>query len=233
MVDYCTSSVVFRDGLDLRFVKEMKVGKRKLYKVPRYIERKMLYKTDEFGSLVLNDVGKQVKKQLLSFDFKLSKLIKHNVDYLEFVKLNTSQNSDFSDGSNFDFIKSYLKGKSVEYYSAWQLAFSGTCFDQFDLYQYSKFVRMSDQDFIDYCRRLYDLRIDGYREDDQVFDEAFSFYHKKHELHYHMPEEYPLFESFSKLNALLLQYRHEASLLSYNEYMRQKKEKKRLKILIA
>lgn len=43
LVEYCKDDIVFKDGIDFNFLSDRNLGKKKLYQVPRYIKRKLLY----------------------------------------------------------------------------------------------------------------------------------------------------------------------------------------------
>lgn len=122
-----------------------------------------MYKIDEFGSLVLNDRGKEVKKMFFGFDEKLQLLEQHNHDLF--------QNPYFS--NYVDTFKHYLNGKSLRYFSAWQLSMIGSLVSSDDVYTLDAFVFRDENKFVDLCRKIYNARIDGYTVDDFFSEEGF------------------------------------------------------------
>ena len=90
---------------------------------------------------------------------------------------------------------------------------------------------MSEEEFCNYCRDLYNLRIEGYKDDDILFDIGFSCY--KNKLHYHTPEESIVYSDFQTLNNYLMTQRHRKSLDAFNKYLRDKSNRRLLKKLIA
>ena len=237
LLDYCGKDEVFRDGLNFQFVADLEKGKRKVYRVPRYIERKALYKVDtlyyvprdDFGdqqefsvpynTLVLNDRGKDVKRKF-GFDYKLEKLVKHNIDYL--------QNPDFAVLK--PEIDLYLNGHSMRYFSAWQLAFAGTCFSVPDSLRMQRCLQDEDR-FVDLCRDLYNSRIDGYSLDDKFFE--IGFYYDNTAPNYINFDDFYDFSCFNKINLLILHKRNELSVDAYNRYMADKEDRKKVKLMVS
>lgn len=248
--DYIKDDLPFRDGLDFRFVGDLRLGKRKVYKVPRYIERKLLYKDEPFyykkyddegeeidfwfvhHSQVLNDRGKSVKRDLLSFDYKLDELSKRNSDLLEFRKYNQFKviapdiKVDYS-----EHFKQLLCGKSIRYYSAWQLAFRGTVFGKDDLGIMLSLRNASEDTFINFCRNLYNMRVDGYFIDDFFSDIGFV-QDKNTPKHYNL-DDFSVFSCFYRLNSLLLRLKNKGSVNCYNNYRDSVLTRKKIKLLVV
>ena len=91
LVEYCKDDIVFKDGIDFNFLSDRNLGKKKLYQVPRYIKRKLLYDYDPITRLfTLNERGKSYNRHYVddiiadSVD-KLSKYI--SVDYINSKKI--------------------------------------------------------------------------------------------------------------------------------------------------
>lgn len=221
LIDFCNDDRVFKDGLNFKFVGDISLGKRKIYKVPRYIERKLLYKIDEFGSLVLNDRGKEVKKKYFGFDEKLQLLEQHNHDLLQSARFGRYKET-------FDY---YLHGKSVRYFSAWQLSMIGALVSSEDVYTLDVSVFNSEEKFVALCRTVYNARIDGYSPDDFYTD--IGFMDDKDCPKHENIESFSDFSLFNQLNLLLLQLRHEQSVLAFEDYMKDRQIRKHLKKLIV
>lgn len=237
LVDYCENDDVFRDGLNFKFKSDIEKGKRKIYKVPRYIERKLLYKvdslyyvpTDEFGeqldfsvrydTLVLNDRGKDVKTKF-GFDYKLDRLCKLNADLL--------QNPIFAE--THEDIRTYLNGHSIRYFSAWQLSFPGTCFSIPDSLRMQRCLQ-NEEKFVDLCRDLYYMRIQGYTNSDSFYD--LGFYYAKTPPKYINFDDFYDFSCFNKINVLLLRYRDSVSRDNFKKYLEDKERRKKLKLMIS
>lgn len=237
LVDYCKDDEVFRDGLNFTFMSDVEKGKRKIYRVPRYIERKCLYKVDtlyytphnEYGeqddiflpyhTLVLNDRGKEVKRKF-GFDYKLEKLISHNVDLL--------QNPVYAD-IHID-INTYLQGYSIRYFSAWQLVFPGTCFSLPDSLRMQRCFQ-DEEKFVSLCRDLYNKRIDGYNLSNFFSD--IGFYYDKDSPKYVNFDDFGVFSWFNKINILLLQCRNDMSVDNYNKYYADKERRKKVKLKVS
>lgn len=234
LVQYCNNDAVFKDGIDFRFVDDMKRGKDHKYRVPRYIERKLLYEFDEYGSEVLNERGKRVKGELYGFDSKLDELVKHNADYIHEASKNYITSAIYLGCEPTEepmaYIKTLLSNKSLLYYSAWQLSFSGTCFCDFDLDcgLIVDLVSGSDKQFVDFCRELYNKRILGYDGYEPFFEDGFIDHVK-----YYLPEQHPMFAKFSQFNALMMEVRNGKRQDAFNSYMRERKERKRLKLNVS
>ena len=63
LVKLCDNDEVFKDGLNLDFLSDRKLGKTKTYQIPRYIKRKVLYDYDKVtGKFTLNERGKSYNR---------------------------------------------------------------------------------------------------------------------------------------------------------------------------
>lgn len=246
LTKYCEDDSVFEDGLPFNFIQDIKQGKDKVWRVPSYIERKLLYKDEPYfyhgldddgepndmwfvhHSLVLNERGKRVKGQKFGFDYKLEKLVIHNSDLCKV------ENYRKYSGPNYrsDYLNSLLdllQGKSWRYFSAWQLAFRGTLFDT-DHKDLCQAIRhMNEDQFVSFCRFLYDERIRGYDIDDFFSIDGF-LWDKKCPKHIDL-ENFSLFYCFSRLDSLLLQLRDDYSKECYRQYKADRQRRKELKVL--
>lgn len=83
-------------GKDFSFSKDMYSGSKKRYKVPRYIERKLLYYTNEHGQLKLNERG--IKVKTAAIQYKIDKLAERLQKYVDYQYISERiHNSDYTD----------------------------------------------------------------------------------------------------------------------------------------
>ena len=179
LVDYCNNDLVFRDGFNFTFVSDVQKGKSTVYKVPRYIVRKVLYKQDKHGSFVLNERGKMVKLKLLDFSDKVKKLSEHNSDYInnfDFLKSRVGDIQSFNEYAGTSFfsvfslsnkLRMMMQGRDINELSLYQLVYRGT------IYNYSSPCSSNGRKYSAYMKRLSNF---DYNE---LFNDAKSIYERK------------------------------------------------------
>lgn len=246
LVDLCNNDLVFKDGINLSFRKDVKFGKKKIYKVPRYIERKLLYKVDEYGSLVLNERGKSVKKIILSFHDKVDLLTKHISDYfnLDYIVSRVSNDlSSFNSFSKRSFLspesiisefKYLLDGRSYKELALYTLVYQGTIVSTnkyFDKWFIKNFNSWSVEKLYKEGEYLYNLRVDGYENDDFYDEDGFMNVLNKEK--FLVFDDFERFSCLDRFNCLALQLENYYKVSRNTKYLEDKKKRAKFKFKIS
>lgn len=260
LTQYCENDKVFIEGLPFGFLPDFRDGKKRSYRVPRYIERKLLYNreliqapaVDKNGKSlgfvqtkeieVLNERGKYVKSLLDSFDDKIARMALHNTDYTQVEYIKKSIANDFQEfnrkyGYGYtsfeDVTGAFLDFKKQVSYvelACWQLVLSGTGFSS--RLERDGVARMSEHELVEFCRQLYRKRIeDPDRYSCLFFKEGFS--KKNFGNNLYTLEKVPKFavmDAYSKLSYSVEDFYRNKV---NDQYIRDRIRKKQLKLKLA
>lgn len=257
LCEYCDDDKVFVDGLDFNFIKDKKQGKAKHYKVPRYIERKLLRELDEYGSLVLNERGKRVYKQVYGFNEKLANLCEHNSDYLKLSNLLKLTNGDVSRAFEVKNRLEYINnGRHPWVLATYILVFRGLISGN-PLLSRSKSEVYSPPEYspppetfssLDslyyYAKQLYDERMDGFHFNEPFFEEGFLNYYaesgrfdeklsgkyEKFSDCFEIYDKLPIFAGYSEYLSIIFDLKREYRERCFLNYQLQRKENTKYKI---
>lgn len=244
LLNLCYDDKVFTDGLDFNFRLDVEKGRRKLYRVPRYIVRKALYRIDDKERLVLNERGVKVFGNKQLFIARISKL---NSDYRHFFSLDwlnsRLMSSDFdSEFGDIDSTKSliyefkYLLGsRSLRELALYTVVKDRSVLRSTDVLgrlYIESFEKMTIDQLESACYDVYresliipvdsEFNVDGFKDQMKVFRKSlFSF------------NDLERFQNFDVLLQLFDKVKYIYNCACEKKYLEDKKQRKLLKYQVA
>lgn len=246
LLDYCKDDKVFTEGMDFSFKMDIDKGRRKVYRVPRYIVRKALYEVDDKERLILNERGVKIFGDRQLFAKKIAKL---NSDYIHFFSTDwldaritpadilQNFSSEFSSTSELvQEFRNMLGSRSIEELSLYSFTLQHRCClrnaDFLGRIYLKSFQDMNKEDLYKNCFRIYKEAL-SLTEDSEFKDEGFKDDIRKNERNILRFNDLPRFNGFDSLLQLFEKVKYIYSVKCEQVYNEDRKRRKLLKLKIA
>ena len=246
LLDYCKDDKVFTDGIDFSFKMDIDKGRRKVYRIPRYIVRKALYELDDKDRLILNDRGVKVFGDRQLFAKKIAKL---NSDYIHFFSTSwldarltpadISQNFSSELSSTSDLVQEFrnmLGSRSIEELSLYSFTLQHrSCLRNADFLgriYLKSFQDMNKEDLYKNCFLIYKEAL-SLIEDSEFKEEGFKDDIRRNERDILRFNDLPRFKGFDSLLQLFEKVKYIYSLKCEQVYNEDRKRRKLVKLKIA
>lgn len=252
LVQFCEDDKVFHDGLDLNFVQDKRAGKKHMYRVPRYIVRKLLYRVDEFGRLVLNERGIKYNRDYVSLNIldELSSLEQYtNTEYLNSKNIGRSffdEISDLLDYWNFPVV--YSVGELIHVLDDMRGDHPLTDLVYFRKFIQHRCIRLSDIDdlniefkklddgcinFEKFCMNFYDYMLSPYGSESEFYEDGFVKNDKNMLENMFFLDSLPRFRNFSLYLQCIDKLKDYLSRRRQDAYDIDRLQRKKLKFLVS
>lgn len=247
LCDKFSTNKQLHDGLDFNFIADQRRGKKKVYKAPRYIIRKLLYYTDENGTLKLNDRGIAYNRDYVSDDLnesfdKLTNYFSYdykNKNFLEFDfyrNISKKYKYDFKVWSDVKFfLDSALDGRSVEDFLLYKKFIKDKCIYASDRFCFPKQMYQIEYGvgYRGIYEWLYSYSLVSSTGFDEFFPDGFTNEKKFKPENFIFLENFSRFRNFSLILSVIEDVRDYVSQKVSTSYDIMKKRQKEFKLHIS